>query len=524
MRATLPGEIKQARSIVQERQDIPATAKREAERIAEQAPERQAQLASRHELIREAERTAEEILGRHLPQPQRLDQRILPQLFADPVSERIELRRRRRARVPRRRSELSARRTVFRCRSVRRLISRIDSRSTRCIRLISAHRSTPTTHSLRARSPDQARVRTRLDNTGPTSCGSLSTGAAGSVFRRRPKWLISCPLWTTSESAWTSRLTPAPVGDAGADDARFRTAARRRLRTSRARRRRQSHPCKRSTPCGGAAVTQPMPQRLRPNAKYASGPTRFRNDTAVHIALVPRNCSEGRLHRSARAPTRRPSCTAPDPTTAARCRRDRSLHRFFDRRAMGPLYGPSRRPPSAADRGTRQMRRMRKRRATQAVARLGWTSRRSHAGTAGTPASAANARVSERRSIDDAAHGRRRSALLDPEEHLPLHHEVRPPSAPHTTRRRRHAARATRDQAGPPHRRAPARRSPALEPECAIRLEHSHPQSARRMQADRFAHRSQVRSGRALTTRHPVPGCYSSGSPSAARRAESSNA
>jgi hypothetical protein len=37
----------------------------------------------------------------------------------------------------------NARRTVLRCRPVRRLISRIDSRSTRCMHLISAHCSTP---------------------------------------------------------------------------------------------------------------------------------------------------------------------------------------------------------------------------------------------------------------------------------------------------------------------------------------------------------------------------------------------
>jgi cell division septum initiation protein DivIVA len=62
MRATIPGEIKEARWIVQEREDLLAEAKREAERIPEEARERQAELVSRHELVRQAERAAEEII------------------------------------------------------------------------------------------------------------------------------------------------------------------------------------------------------------------------------------------------------------------------------------------------------------------------------------------------------------------------------------------------------------------------------------------------------------------------------
>jgi hypothetical protein len=49
-------------------------------------------------------------------------------------------------------SAANARRIVLRCSPVRVLISRIDSRSTRCMRLISAHCSTPTTPSS---SPDR---------------------------------------------------------------------------------------------------------------------------------------------------------------------------------------------------------------------------------------------------------------------------------------------------------------------------------------------------------------------------------
>jgi cell division septum initiation protein DivIVA len=62
MRTTIPAEIKEARWIAQERQDMLAEAKREAERIAAETREHQTQLVSQHELIRQAERGAEEII------------------------------------------------------------------------------------------------------------------------------------------------------------------------------------------------------------------------------------------------------------------------------------------------------------------------------------------------------------------------------------------------------------------------------------------------------------------------------
>jgi cell division septum initiation protein DivIVA len=62
MRATIPDEIKEARWIAQERQDILAQGKREAERITEETRESQTQLVSRHELIHQAERAAHEII------------------------------------------------------------------------------------------------------------------------------------------------------------------------------------------------------------------------------------------------------------------------------------------------------------------------------------------------------------------------------------------------------------------------------------------------------------------------------
>ncbi|MDO9354867.1 MAG: ATPase [Solirubrobacteraceae bacterium] len=62
MRATIPEEIKQARWIVKERQEMLAEAKREAERIVSEAKDKQAQLVSQEEVVKQAERLAEDIV------------------------------------------------------------------------------------------------------------------------------------------------------------------------------------------------------------------------------------------------------------------------------------------------------------------------------------------------------------------------------------------------------------------------------------------------------------------------------
>ncbi len=62
IRATIPDEIKQARWIVKERQEMLAEAKREAERIVTQARERQERLISDEEVTKQAERAAEVII------------------------------------------------------------------------------------------------------------------------------------------------------------------------------------------------------------------------------------------------------------------------------------------------------------------------------------------------------------------------------------------------------------------------------------------------------------------------------
>src|SRR6202012_5795976 len=62
MRATIPEEIKQARWIVKERQEMLAEAKREAERIVKEARDRQERLISDEEVTKQAERAAEDII------------------------------------------------------------------------------------------------------------------------------------------------------------------------------------------------------------------------------------------------------------------------------------------------------------------------------------------------------------------------------------------------------------------------------------------------------------------------------
>jgi len=62
MRSTIPEEIKQARWIVKERQEMLAEAKQEAERLLAEAQERADRLASETEVVRLAERNAQQIM------------------------------------------------------------------------------------------------------------------------------------------------------------------------------------------------------------------------------------------------------------------------------------------------------------------------------------------------------------------------------------------------------------------------------------------------------------------------------
>jgi cell division septum initiation protein DivIVA len=62
MRATIPEEIKQARWIVKERQEMLAEAKKEAERIIKDGRERQERMVGEEEVTKQAERAAEDII------------------------------------------------------------------------------------------------------------------------------------------------------------------------------------------------------------------------------------------------------------------------------------------------------------------------------------------------------------------------------------------------------------------------------------------------------------------------------
>jgi vacuolar-type H+-ATPase subunit H len=62
LRATIPEEIKEARWIVKERQEILAAAEREAERILGEAHERQTEFVAEHHLTGQAELASEDII------------------------------------------------------------------------------------------------------------------------------------------------------------------------------------------------------------------------------------------------------------------------------------------------------------------------------------------------------------------------------------------------------------------------------------------------------------------------------
>jgi cell division septum initiation protein DivIVA len=62
MRATIPEELKEARWIVKERQEMLTAAEREAQRILGEAQERQSQLVVEHELTRQAALASEGII------------------------------------------------------------------------------------------------------------------------------------------------------------------------------------------------------------------------------------------------------------------------------------------------------------------------------------------------------------------------------------------------------------------------------------------------------------------------------
>jgi len=104
-------------------------------------------------------------------------------------------------------------------------------------------------------------------------------------------------------------------------------------------------------------------------------------------------------------------------------------------------------------------------------------------------------------------------ALLDPEQHPPFHQEVRDLHE-HPVCHGTHATwdAAAGDQACSARPNGfQGERTPALEPECASQLEHTHPQPARRMQVDGFAELAMLplRTD-AVGVLHLAPGGFSS--------------
>ncbi|MGD0198348.1 MAG: ATPase [Solirubrobacteraceae bacterium] len=88
MRATIPEEIKQARWIVKERQEMLAEAKREAERIVKEGRERAERLIADEEIVKAAERAAEDIIEDARAQEREI--RLGAEDYADEILDTLE--------------------------------------------------------------------------------------------------------------------------------------------------------------------------------------------------------------------------------------------------------------------------------------------------------------------------------------------------------------------------------------------------------------------------------------------------
>jgi hypothetical protein len=89
MRSTIPEEIKQARWIVKERQEMLAEAKQEAERVLTEAQERADRLASETEVVRLAERNGQQIMED--ARDRERDVRLGAEDYADEVLGNLEM-------------------------------------------------------------------------------------------------------------------------------------------------------------------------------------------------------------------------------------------------------------------------------------------------------------------------------------------------------------------------------------------------------------------------------------------------
>ena len=89
MRATIPEEIKQARWIVKERQEMLEEAEKEANRILEEARERAQQLASETEVVRLAEQQAADMIDKARAQEREI--RLGAEDYADEMLANLEV-------------------------------------------------------------------------------------------------------------------------------------------------------------------------------------------------------------------------------------------------------------------------------------------------------------------------------------------------------------------------------------------------------------------------------------------------
>ncbi|HVG88100.1 MAG: ATPase [Gaiellales bacterium] len=89
MRSTIPEEIKQARWIVKERQEMLAEAKREAERLVNEAREQAGREASQQEVVKLAERQAHELLEQ--ARGRERETRLAAEDYADGILEHLEV-------------------------------------------------------------------------------------------------------------------------------------------------------------------------------------------------------------------------------------------------------------------------------------------------------------------------------------------------------------------------------------------------------------------------------------------------
>jgi vacuolar-type H+-ATPase subunit H len=89
MRATIPEEIKEARRIVKEREEMLAAAEREAEQILGEARERQTQLVAEHHLTGQAELSSEGIIDD--ARAEELEIRLGAEDYADEILATFEL-------------------------------------------------------------------------------------------------------------------------------------------------------------------------------------------------------------------------------------------------------------------------------------------------------------------------------------------------------------------------------------------------------------------------------------------------